>query len=227
MTGGVVLGGVSALLAFWLFMSSLEGLGYAVPMRPSVIVPERWAEGAKLLLWIILAGLVASVLVPMVLGEELRLTFFHFIVALGALLPIWEIIAANMYGDSFVVVNGRQEVVRPIIVAAVNKVFGDMFEEEDMLYSVEPKNKDWQLIPHEREHLLVLDPHYKVPRRERRQLELALRSALTLVKPAGFNVRSFYISFFLPLLCVMLYGGIAYALLHKLVEVPLHGTVGG
>ena len=227
MTGGYVLGGVSALLAFWILMSALEGLGYAVPVRPSVIVPERWAVGAQTLLWVILFGIVASFLVPMVLGETPRLTFFHLLILLAVVLPIWEIVAARMYGDSFVVLNGRQEIVRPIVIATVGRVFGEVFEEKDMLYSVIKRGEDWQLIPHDRQHLLVLDPTFSVDMKRRLALEKALSAALKGIKPAGFNERSFWISFFLPLWFVAVYAGIAYYLLHPLTLPVLHLSHGG
>jgi len=190
-------------------------------------VPERWSGGAQTLLWVILAGLVASFLVPMLQGDVARLTFFHLLILLAVVLPIWEILAARMYGDSFVVVNGRQEVIRPIIVATVARVFGEIFEEKDMIYSVDKRGEDWQLIPHDRQHLLVLDPTFRVDMRRRRALEKALEAALKGIKPAGFNERSFWISFILPLWFVVVYAGIAYYLLHPLTAAPLRGTIGG
>jgi hypothetical protein len=217
-TSDIVLGGLSALLAFWIFMSALEGLGYAVPVRPSVVVPERWAVGARALIWVVVLGLAASFAIPVMVGVPARLTLFHFLIFAAVALPLWEILAAGTYGDSFVVVNGTQDSVRPVIVAAVKHVFGEMYEDKDVLYSVEPRNQDWQIIPHDKEHLIALDPLYKVDLRKRRALEDTLKAMLKAVRPAGFNQRTFLISFLIPLWAAVLYGGIAYFLLHALAS---------
>jgi hypothetical protein len=211
------LGGLAGVVSFWLLMSSFEGLGYAVPVRPSVIVPERWVGGARLLIFIIVLGIAASLVVPLALGAIPRLSFFHFLLALGITVPLWEILAARVYGDCFVIVNGREEVIRPIAVETINKVFGEMYEDKDMLRSSYKAGEDWQLIGHEREHLLALDPVYLVDMRRRNALEAALKVALKKVKPAGLNERAFWISFMMPLGFALVYGGIAFYLLRPLL----------
>jgi hypothetical protein len=224
-TSSNTIGIVSAILAFWILMSALEGLGYAFPVRPSVIVPEKWSGGAKALIWFIVIGIVASFVAPLIAGDAPRFIFFHFAILLGLLLPIWEILAARMYGDSFVILNGTEDVVRPIVLASLNKVFGDMSVKDDMLYSTEKPGQDWQIIVHPRQHLLVLDPTFKVAMRTRRELETTLDAALKSIKPAGFNERSFWISFMLPLWLAIAYGGIAFYLLRALLAASsLRGT---
>lgn len=208
-------------------MSALEGLGYAFPVRPSVIVPERWGRGARTFLTIMLMGLAASFLLPLLVGEMPRLTVFHFPVALGLILPIWEMLAARMYGDSFVVLNGREEDVRPVVIASVTKVFGDIYQDKDMIRSDVKSGQDWQVIVHPKQHLLVLDPTFIVAGKDRHALEAALIAALRPLKPAGFNERSFWISFILPLWFAFIYAGIAYYLLRQLLSEPLRGTIGG
>lgn len=218
MIAAVVLGGLAALLAFWQAMSAIEGVGYAFPVRPSVVVPQRWAVGARVLVWTIVCGLAASFIAPLAVGESPHLSAFHIIIALGLIVPIWDQLAARMYGDSFVIINGRADVVRPVALAAVAHVFGPMDEDRDFFYSREKDGEDFQIIIHARPHLLVLDPTFKIDRARRRSLEEALAAGLKKVKSSGFNEPSFWISLVLPLLFAAICAGIAYFVLHPIVQ---------
>jgi hypothetical protein len=214
----VTLGGLAALLALWQAMTAIEGVGYAFPLRPSVVVPQRWAVGARVLVWTIVLGLAASFIAPLAVGETAHVSAFHIIIGLGLIVPIWDQLAARMYGDSFVILNGRADVVRPVALAAVAQVFGPMDEDRNFFYSQEKPGEDFQIIIHERPHLLVLDPTFKIDKARRRALEESLAAALKKVKSSGFNEPSFWISFVLPLLFGVVCAGIAYFVLQPIVQ---------
>ena len=196
-------------------MSALEGLGYAFPVRPSIIVPERWAYGAQILFWIIIGGLIATVTLPLLVGGQPHVTVFHFLLALGLVLPVWEALAARVYDDCFVIINAHESVIRPIVLASLNRVFGEVYEDKDMIRAAYKVGEDWQVITHEKEHLLALDPVFKVDMRKRLELEHDIQKSLHDVKPAGFNERSFWISFVTPLCFALVYAAIAFYLLSR------------
>jgi hypothetical protein len=221
-SGGVITGGLSAFLAFWIFMSALEGLGYAFPVRPSVIVPERWASGAQVLFWTIIGGLIASIALPLLVGSKPSVTVFHFLIVLGIVLPIWEIVAARVYDDCFVIINAHESVIRPIVVASLGRVFGEVYEDKDMIRAAYKVGEDWQIITHEHEHLLALDPVFKVDMHRRIALEHDIQKALHDVESAGFNERSFWISFVTPLGFALAYAAIAFYLLKLAAMQPPH-----
>ena len=196
-------------------MSSLEGLGYAFPVRPSVIVPERWARGAQVLVWVIILGLAICIFLPMLSSLPPRVSVFHILIALSLVLPLWELIATRTYDDCFVILNGQASVVRPIVVASINRVFGEVFEDKDMIRAAYKEGEDWQIITHEQDRLFALDPVFRVDLRRRLALERDLQKSLHDVEPAGFNERSFWISFVIPLGFALMHAGIAFFLLHN------------
>lgn len=202
-------------------MSSLEGLGYAFPVRPSVIVPERWASGATVLLWVIIGGVVTAVFSPMLNHLPPHLTVFHFAIALGLVLPIWELMAARVYDDCFVIINAHESVIRPIVLESLRRVFGDVYEDKDMIRAAYKAGEDWQVITHDHEHLVALDPVFKVDLRRRSALEHDIQKALHDVEPAGFNERAFWVSFVIPLCFALVYAGIAFFLLKQSLTLPL------
>ena len=222
MSGELVTGGLAAFLAFWILMSGLEGLGYAFPVRPSLIVPERWARGAQVLFWIIIIGLAVCVTLPLLFGAPPRVSIFHFLLAAGLVLPVWEILAARVYDDCFVIINAHESVIRPIVLASLNRVFGEVYEDKDMIRAAYKSGEDWQVITHEKEHLLALDPVFKVEPHRRFALERDIQTALHDIEPAGFNERSFWISFVTPLCFALVYAAIAFYLLKRVSMQPLH-----
>jgi len=217
-----VTGGLSAFLAFWILMSSLEGLGYAFPARPSVIVPERWATGAVILIWVIILGLAAGILSPMLSRQPPHLTVFHVLIGFSLVLPIWELMAARVYDDCFVIINAQENVVRPIVLESLRRVFGDVYEDKDMIRASYKAGEDWQVITHENGRLFALDPVFRVDMRRRSALEQDIKKALHNIPPAGFNERSFWISFAIPLGFALAYAGIAFFLLHQAVQPNPH-----
>ncbi len=217
MSSGVITGGLSAFLAFWILMSSLEGLGYAFPARPSVIVPERWANGAQILLWVIIIGLVAAIFSPLLGHLPPHLSVFHFLIALGLFLPIWELLAARVYDDCFVIINAHESVIRPIVLESLRRVFGEVYEDKDMIRAAYKAGEDWQIITHEHEHLLAIDPVFRVDMRRRNALEHDIQKALHDIEPAGFNERAFWISFVVPLCFALIYAAIAFFLLRQAI----------
>lgn len=225
--GLYLLGGLAAVLALWFMVQSAEGLGYAFPRRPSVLDTQKSHTSSGILLTLIIVGLAASFVVPLAAGQPVALSPFHIVVGAAALLPIWEMMTADGYRYSFVIVNAAEETARPALVAAIDEVFGTVIEDKDRLIASDYEGDDFQLRFDEKAHLIVVEPVFDVPPAKVHLLLKALQAKLKDVKAPGFNERGFWFAFALPLALTAFYAVSAYFLLNPTTHpISLRGTIG-
>jgi hypothetical protein len=221
-----LLGGLAGILALWFMLQAAEGLGYAFPRHPAAIDPSRARSGAQILAALIVAGLTLSLIVPLGIGQPLKFSPLHLIVAAALLVPLWELMTADVYKGTFLIVNADPETARPALIAAVSEVFGSVVDDKDMLVASDWEGDDFRVLVDERARLIVLNPTFRIPAIKVLLLMKALAAKLKTVKSAGFNERSFWIAFALPLALTVLYAGVAFLLLSSKASIPLRGTLG-
>ena len=141
--------------------------------------------------------------------------------------PARELMTADTYRGAFIIVNAIEDNVRPVLIAAINEVFGSVIEEKDRLVAADWEGDDFKLHIDEKLHLIVVDPTFSVPPDKAHLLMRALHAKLHDIKAPRFNERSFWLSFALPLALTILYAGIAFYLLNPGSHpITLRGTVG-
>jgi hypothetical protein len=217
---------LAAILALWFMVIAAEGLGFAVPRHPSVLDPTRSRAADWVLITVILVGLGAAIIMPLSLGNRLALGPLSLVIAAAILVPIWELATSAVYRGSIIVINALEETARPVVVASVSEVFGTVVEEKDMLLAADWEGDDFRLLVDGHSHLMVLNPTFIVPQAKIRLLMTVLAAKLKTIKAPGFNERSFWIAFALPLALTVLYAAIAFDLLSPVTHIALRGTLG-
>src|SRR5262249_55499393 len=154
------------------------------------------------------------VVFPFAAGQKLAFGFYHMLIAAAAILPAYELMTADVYKGSFVIVNAIEETTKPVLVAAINEVFGTVIEDHDALIAADWEGDDFVLLIDERLHLIVVNPTFKVPGHKVQLLMRVLHEKLKDVKAPRFNERTFWFAFALPVVLMAVYAIAAYALLN-------------
>lgn len=223
--GLYLLGALAALLVVWFMVQAAEGFGYAFPRHPSAIDPARSRSAAQTLVGVVIAGLVLSLAIPVGMGQALVFSPFHAVVAAVIVVPIWELMTADAYRGSILVVNADPDTTRPALIAAISEVFGDVVDDKDMLVASDWEGDDFRVYVDEKARLMVLNPTFRMPALKAHKLMKALEAKLKNVKAPGFNERSFWIAFVLPVALMALNAGVAFVLFNAKSAGGLRGTL--
>lgn len=223
--GLYILGALAALLVVWFMIQAAEGFGYAFPRHPSAIDPARSRSGAQALIWIVAAGVILSLAVPVAMGQAFAFSPYHLVVATVLALPAWELMTADAYRGAILVVNADPDATRPAVIAAVSEVFGDVVDDKDMLVASDWEGDDFRLYVDERARLMVLNPTFRMPSLKAHRLMKTLEEKLKGVKAPGFNERSFWIAFVVPVALMALYGAITFLIFNAKSLAGLRGTL--
>lgn len=220
MTSELILGGLAGLLAFWYLVSAMDGLSYAFPMRPAVVMPSRSRGFSTALFVIVIIALTAS-FVTGPPNAPLYLPFLAVIVH-----ALWEIYQAGIFGRGLIIVNGHAETLRPLIAEAARDVLGPLKDDDHGLRSDSDDGIAIRIDVYEKARVIALSPGYKVSTRQITLLEQRLNRAFRKVKATGFSPEGFWIATILPIGLALLYAFIAYALLSpEMNRIAMRGTI--